>query len=319
MSIRERERERENASSSKSKKSNLDRAKIIKNDEFYTQLTDIEKELKHYKEHFKDKVVYCNCDDPEWSNFYFFFEQQFEFYGLKKLITTHYSNEGVGYKLEIYRDENGNKIIPYPTKTPLKGNGDFRSEECIQILKEADIVCTNPPFSLFREYIAQLVEYNKQFLIIGSLTSIGYKDIFPLIKNNKIWLGYNNGSKEYEIKNYIGNIKTFIKNEKVFTKMGNTSWLTNLTHKKRNDKLVLYEKYSEEKFPKYDNYDAINVDKTNEIPKDYDGYMGVPITFLDKYNPEQFEIIRFRKGNDDKDLKINNKSLFSRIIIKRKE
>ena len=275
---------------------NLDLAKKNKKDEFYTQRSDIENELKHYKEHFKNKVVYCNCDDPEWSNFYFFFQEQFENYQLKKLITTHYEPNGKSYKLEILSDINGKKVKPYPVKTDLKGSGDFRDQECIELLKEADIVVTNPPFSLFREYVSQLIEYNKKFLIIGNVNSITYKEIFKLIKENKIWLGpsISSGDREFAVPDYY-EIKSsgfrIDENGKKYIRVKGVRWFTNLNHKKRNEELILYEKYDPKKYPKYDNYDAINVNKTNEIPCDYDGEMGVPITFLDKYNPDQFEII----------------------------
>ena len=254
--------------------SNLHRAKDKKNDEFYTQLPDIENELKHYREHFKDKVVFCNCDDPERSNFWQFFSLQFEFLGLKKLIATHFEDEKQSYKLEMWRDEAG---VHSGIKT-LQQNGDFRSPESIELLKEADIVVTNPPFSLFREYIAQLMEYDKKFLIIGNKNAITYKEFFPLLKDNKVWIGYNN-------------VKEFRQPDGSMKKFGNIGWYTNLDIKKRHEELVLYKKYTPEEYPKYDNYDAINVDKVSDIPIDYDGVMGVPITFLDKYNPEQFEIM----------------------------
>lgn len=259
---------------------NLHRAKDKKNDEFYTQLPDIENELKHYREHFKDKVVFCNCDDPEWSNFWQFFSLQFEFLGLKKLIATHFEDEKQSYKLEMWRDEAG---VHSGIKT-LQQNGDFRSPESIELLKEADIVVTNPPFSLFREYIAQLMEYDKKFLIIGNKNAITYKEFFPLLKDNKVWIGYNNPSE-------------FGTPSGITKKMnGLTRWFTNLDIKKRHEELVLYKKYTPAEYPKYDNYDAINVDKVSDIPIDYDGVMGVPITFLDKYNPEQFEIMGITLG-----------------------
>ena len=252
----------------------LSSAKKAKNDEFYTQLSDIENELKHYKDHFKDKVVFCNCDDPEESNFWFFFRRKFEDYGLKKLISTHYVENGSSYALITY-SKNGTI-----QKIKLEGNGDFRSEECKKYLEEADIVCTNPPFSLFREYVAQLMEYDKKFLIIGNQNAITYKEIFPLIKDNKLWLGMNP-------------VKEFKKPDGTIQKFGNICWFTNLTNNKRNEELILFRRYSDDpsKYPKYDNYDAINVDKVADIPCDYNGVMGVPITFLDKYNPNQFEIV----------------------------
>jgi hypothetical protein len=289
------------------KNSNLHKAKTEKNDEFYTQLTDIEKELKHYREHFRGKVIFCNCDDPEWSNFWKFFELNFDFFGLKKLISTHYEQDKCSYKLEITGDINGDGKVTSKDiiKTDLKQNGDFRSDEAIELLKEADVVVTNPPFSLFREYIDLLDEHNKKFIVVGNMNAITYKECFKLIKENKMWLGMN----------YI---KEFLKPDSTIQKFGNINWFTNLEHKKRNEELILYRTYNETDYPKYDNYDAINVDKVKDIPVDYFGVIGVPISFLDKYNPNQFEIVKFRKGNDDKDLSINGKCPYFRILIKRK-
>ena len=262
------------------KNSNLTKAKKEKNDEFYTQYDDIENELKHYKDYFKDKIVYCNCDNPEWSNFWKYFELCFEHLGLKKLVSTHYEIDKPSYKLEL--EKIGGKLTK--TKTPLLQNGDFRSSECIEILKECDIVVTNPPFSLFREYVAQLIEYDKKFLIIGNQNAITYKEIFPLIKENKIWISVSPRSM-----NFIrpdGSIENV-----------NAVWYTNLGHKKRHEKVILYKEYkgNESEYPKYDNYDAINVDKSKDIPKDYDGIMGVPISFLTKLCPDQFEIVGLGK------------------------
>ena len=255
---------------------NLHKAKTAKNDEFYTQLSDVSKELMHYKEHFKDKVVFCNCDDPSWSAFWKYFHLNFSHLGLKKLISTHYDREKPTYKME-YEGGNDNDV-EVGTITPLEGNGDFRNAECIELLKQADIVVTNPPFSLAREYIACLREYQKKFLIIGDMNWITYKEVFPLLKDNHIWLG-NCAVKE------------FVQPDGTIKKFGNKLWFTNLDHKKRHEKLILWKNYTPEEFPTYDNYDAINVDKVSDIPCDYDGVMGVPITFLDKYNPEQFEIV----------------------------
>lgn len=291
------------------KNSNLHTAKKLKNDEFYTQLTDIENELKYYRQYFKDKVVYCNCDDARESNFFKFFSLNFEFLGLKKLITTGYKENGKGVVLIYEGDKNGNRMpdLEEIEIKELQGSGDFRSEECIEYLKQADIVVTNPPFSLFRDYVATLVEYGKQFLIIGNKNAITYKEIFPLIKENKLWLGISSPN-EYRLPN--GEITKQVN--------GLCKWFTNLEHKKRNYPLDLYMKYSNEYYKKYDNYDAIEVSKTCEIPMDYEGVMGVPITFLHKYNPNQFEIIKFRKGNDDKDLSINGKCPYFRILIRHK-
>lgn len=288
---------------------NLHKAKEAKNDEFYTQLTDVAKELMHYKEHFRGKVVFCNCDDPTWSAFWKYFHLNFEELGLKKLVSTHYDREEATYKME-YEGGNDNDI-ECGVKTPLEGNGDFRNQECIEILKESDIVVTNPPFSLFREYVAQLMEYEKKFVILGNKNAITYKEIFPLLKDNEVWMGYNSPAKF--------NSPTGEKNM-----TGLCRWFTNLDIANRHEKLILWKNYNEEEFPKYDNYDAINVDKVSEIPVDYDGVMGVPITFLDKYNPEQFEIIGLDRYTVPKEflvggrVAINGKPCYARILIRRK-
>ena len=297
----------------------LSNAKKAKNDEFYTQLSDIENELKHYKSHFAGKVVYCNCDDARKSNFFRFFQKKFNDYGLKKLITTSYNENGHGSVLVYEGDTNGNgKLDDTEIKvSELKGNGDFRSEECIELLKEADIVVTNPPFSLFREYIATLVQYNKKFLVIGNQNAITYKEIFPLIKENKLWTG-NNMVKTFRVPQVTNKNCEVLPNGEIIAKFGCICWFTNLDIKKRHEEIILYKSYNEEEFPKYDNYDAIEVSKVCEIPKDYDGVMGVPITFLYRYNPSQFEIVKFRKGDDDKDLCVNGKCPYFRILIKRK-
>ena len=297
----------------------LSNAKRAKNDEFYTQLSDIENELKHYKSHFAGKVVYCNCDDARKSNFFRFFQKKFNDYGLKKLITTSYNENGHGSVLVYEGDTNGNgKLDDTEIKvSELKGNGDFRSEECIELLKEADIVVTNPPFSLFREYIATLVQYNKKFLVIGNQNAITYKEIFPLIKENKLWTG-NNMVKTFRVPQVTNKNCEVLPNGEIIAKFGSICWFTNLDIKKRHEEIILYKKYNEEEFPKYDNYDAIEVSKVCEIPKDYDGVMGVPITFLYRYNPSQFEIVKFRKGDDDKDLCVNGKCPYFRILIRKK-
>ena len=279
-----------------SNNSNLHRAKKAKNDEFYTQLSDIENELIHYQEHFNDKVVYCNCDDPTQSNFVKYFQINFDKLNLKKLIATGYKKNCRGLKL-IYDSNCKDANVE-----ELEGDGDFRSEECVELLKQADIVVTNPAFSLFRQYVAQLVKYDKKFLIIGNINAITYKEIFPLIKANKIWIGYNfNKTMEFQLDESYEKWNE-IRDGKKYGKVPAIAWFTNLDVKKRHEFLTLTEKYDPAKYPKYDNYDAINVDKTVDIPKDYDGVMGVPITFLDKYNPEQFEIVQFRKGEDGRDL-----------------
>ena len=297
------------------KNSNLHSAKTAKNDEFYTQLSDIENELKYYRKHFVGKVIYCNCDDARESNFFKFFSMNFEFLGLKKLIATGYKADGKGVKLVYTGDKNGNRYPDFDEieVTELEGNGDFRSAECIELLKESDIVVTNPPFSLFREYVAQLMEFEKQFIIIGSQNAISYKEVFPLIKENKLWLGLHL-CKEFKQPN--GEMKKF----------GNICWFTNLDHERRNQPMDLYMKYSNEYYKKYDNYDAIEVSKTCEIPMDFDGVMGVPITFLHKYNPNQFEIVGLMSGAKGENLTngndgrakfyINGKGVYARILIK---
>ena len=310
-------------------------AKSSKKDEFYTQLSDIESELKHYKEHFKNKVVFCNCDDPRVSNFFHYFSYNFENLGLKKLVTTCYKNQekdlfGIEESenavfLEYTGDKNGNNIPDAEEigVKPLKGDGDFRSKESIDLLKQADIVVTNPPFSLFREYVDQLVKYEKKFLIIGNINAITYKEIFKLIKENKAWLGINMGRgisgfivpEHYELYGTETSIDSF--GNRIISP-NNCLWLTNLDTFKRHEDIVLTKTYygNENEYPHFDNYDAINVNKTQDIPMDYEGIMGVPITFLHKYNPEQFELIKFRKGNDEKDLSINGKCPYFRILIK---
>ena len=310
---------------------NLSNAKRAKNDEFYTQLSDIENELKHYKNHFAGKVVYCNCDDARESNFFRFFQKKFNDYGLKKLITTSYNENGHGSVLVYEGDTNGNgKLDDNEVKvSELKGNGDFRSEECIEYLKESDIVVTNPPFSLFRDYIATLVQYDKKFLIIGNTNAITYKEVFPLIKENKLWLGwssFNKGMYFYVPEDYkYADTYKFEKeiNGRKVMRVSSICWFTNLDHSRRHEDLILYKKYTAGEYPKYDNYDAIEVSKVCEIPKDYDGIMGVPITFLDKYNPSQFEIVGCANhGTDSKyDLckpTIKGKLIYKRLLIKRK-
>lgn len=306
------------------KNNNLRTAQKVKNDEFYTQLCDIENELKHYRQHFVGKVVYCNCDDARESNFFKFFSLNFEFLGLKKLISTGYKENGKGVKLVYMGDKNGNRMPDFDEieVTELNGDGDFRSPECIELLKESDIVVTNPPFSLFREYITQLVEYGKQFIIIGNKNAITYKEIFPLIKENKLWLGVCSPN-EYRLPN--GEITKQVN--------GLCKWFTNLDHERRNQPMDLYMKYSNKHFHKYDNYDVIEVSKTCDIPMEYDGVMGVPITFLDKYCPNQFEILDLAnrymlfdifgvnqkvKEQHSHCCNINGKATYARILIRHK-
>jgi len=282
----------------------LGEQKKNKKDEFYTQLQDIERELKNYKNHFQGKTVYCNCDDPRVSNFFHYFSFNFEHLGLKKLVATCYKSQSIdlfssndceqAVCLEYFGDKNKNKIpdLDEIEVNHLKGDGDFRSEECIELLKEADIVVTNPPFSLFREYVSQLIEYKKDFLIIGHQNAVKYKEIFPLMRDNKIWLGFGfKGSAGHFINDTYKNYATASDKKDGMIRVSGVHWFTNLDIKKRHEDLILYKKYSPEEYPKFENFDAINVDVTKEIPGDYPGLMGVPITFMDKYNPDQFEII----------------------------
>lgn len=281
-------------------------AKSAKKDEFYTQLPDIERELRHYTPHFEGKVVYCNCDDPRVSSFFHYFSYNFEKLGLKRLVTTCYKNQSAdlfsrhdseqAIRLEYTGDKDGNRV-PDPEEIgifSLRGDGDFRSRECIELLKQADIVVTNPPFSLFREYVAQLIEYDKKFVIIGPRNGITYKEIFPAIRSNVMWLGYGfkSGNAYFETNRPKEDFAPGVYNEDTgLVKFRNVVWFTNLDIQKRREDLILYRKYTPEEYPEYDNYDAINVDKTKEIPYNWAGAMGVPITFLDKYNPDQFEIV----------------------------
>lgn len=348
--------------------SSLRKAGKAKNDEFYTQLTDIEKEMKHYKTHFKDKIIFCNCDDPYESNFFKYFAMNFNYLGLKKLIATCYDSSPVSgeqlslfdilsikidlsknkkaYKIEIteVKDLNNDGAINMSdvefllknknnVLTMLDGDGDFRSKECIELLKQADIVVTNPPFSLFREYIAQLVEYNKKIIVLGNQNAITYKEIFPLLKDNKMWLGYNSGAQEFLVPNDYEKENIYVGMDgKRYAKFGNITWFTNLETTKRQEKLIVYKKYTPEECPKYDYFDAINIDRVNNIPCDYNGLMGVPITFLEKYNPQQFKIVdlltRYTLFDTDSKNKVlqndraqatyvNGKPKFARILIQR--
>jgi len=333
----------------KSSNKNLRNASKAKKDEFYTQLSDIEKELGHYEKHFKNKVVFCNCDDPRISNFFHYFSYNFEKLGFKKLITTCYKNQQVdlfsqnnsekAIYLEYTGDKNGDKVpdLNEIGIKHLKGDGDFRSKECIELLKQADIVITNPPFSLFREYVTQLVEYDKKFIIIGNLNAITYKEIFKLIKENKIWLGYSihSGDREFGVPDdYPLNAASsrIDENGKKYIRVKGVRWYTNLDYEERYEDLILYKKYkgNEKDFPKYDNYDAINVNVTKDIPDDYKGFMGVPITFLDKYNPDQFELLGIMNtGEENKGIRhkgtphgrplVNGVEKYLRILIKNKK
>ena len=342
----------------KSSNTNLHKAKDSKNDEFYTQLSDIEKEVKHYKKHFKDKVIYCNCDDPRVSNFFHYFFYNFKKLGLKKLVATCYKNQNAelfsqhdseeAIYLEYSGGQNENNT-PNPDEIgirALKGDGDFRSRECIELLKKADIIVTNPPFSLFREYVAQLIEYDKKFIIVGAFNAITYKEIFPLIRDNKLWLGYGFSAGNAFFKTPYSErdfAKGVYDTQTGLVKFRNVTWFTNLDIDKRHEELILYKNYSPEDYPTYDNYNAIEVSKVAEIPTDFYEVMGVPITFLDKYNPNQFKILGITdRGNlsglktktytsndvpNPGDLnrraaiKIGNdyKATFARLLIKRKQ
>ncbi len=254
----------------------------------------------HYKQHFKDKIVLCNCDDPTWSAFWKYFHLNFSALGLKKLISTHYDKTEPTYKMEYEGGDDNN--IEVGVKTPLEGNGDFRNQECIELLKEADIVVTNPPFSLFRQYVAQLMEYDKRFIIWGNNNAITYKEFFPLLKDNKVWLGYiANQTCVFRLSDdyakWDEKITSQMNDGHKYGKCPAISVFTNLDIQKRHEKMILWKHYSPDEYPTYDNYDAINVDKVSDIPADYDGYIGVPITYLDKYNPEQFEILGITLGN----------------------
>ncbi len=326
---------------------NLHQAKSNKKDEFYTQLVDIESELRHYTDHFRGKVVYCNCDDPRVSNFFHYFAYNFRVLGLKKLITTCFKNQqmdmfsqhdaenAIWLEYDGTRNETGVPSVEDIGIHYLEGDGDFRSQECIELLKQADIVVTNPPFSLFREYVAQLMEYDKKFLIVGHQNAIKYKEIFPLFENKQMWLGHAQQAETmlFDVPKEFADEIVATRNEGssyvivdgvVKSKMRSAKWFTNLEHKKRHEEIILYKRYSPEEYPKYDNYDAIEVSKTAEIPCDYDGDMGVPITFLDKHNPDQFEIVGLDRPIMTKltgkvtCFWLNGKEKYSRIVIRNK-
>ena len=303
-----------------SKNTSLHAARKKKDDEYYTRGEDVRRELKRYSDsdldHFRGKTVYCNCDDPTASEFYKYFDNKFKELGLKQLITTCYRNASSDFFSQgehptgkrIRLSKNGDVRR---TEVELKGDGDFRSDECRFLLDEADIVVTNPPFSLFREYISQIIDAGKKFLVVGPMNAITYKEFFPLIKDNRVWEGYG----------FKGGAQYTLPNGELSNKHGNHTWWTNLDHKKRHKRLRLFRSYTKDKhlFRSYDNYNAINVDKLVNIPADYDGVMGVPISFISHYNPEQFEIVRFRKGNDDKDLSIDGVYTYFRILIQKKK
>ena len=319
----------------------LNEAKAAKKDEFYTQLSDIERELLHYEHHFHGKTVLCNCDDPRVSNFFDYFARNFEFLKLKKLVTSCYKSQRPDMfsrhdsEKAIYLEYNGalsNNRTPNADEIGIKhlqSDGDFRNSECIALMRQADVVSTNPPFSLFREYVALLVEHKKNFLIIGNINAVSYKEIFQLIKENKLWLGpsIRSGDREFGVPEYypLEAASCRIDSDgKKFIRVKGVRWFTNLDHKKRHEDMSLYKKYSADEYPKYDNYDAINVDKTVDIPVDYAGVMGVPITFLDKYNPDQFEIIGQMATTKIDEFNfgypyIQGKKKYARILIRNKQ
>ena len=339
---------------------NLQTARQARSDDFYTQLPDIERELKHYKDHFRGKAVYCNCDDPTVSKFFHYFSYNFEHLGLRRLITTCYRNRNRdlfsqhdaerAIKLEYdgFRDGENVPAAEDIGVEHLEGNGDFRSPECIELLKQADVVVTNPPFSLFRDYVAQLMEHGKKFLIIGNVNAITYKEIFPLIKENRIWLGpsITGGDREFGVPDHYpltAATHRIDENGNKFVRVKGVRWFTNLDHDKRHEELILYRKYTPADYPKYDNYDAIEVSKIKDIPMDWDAAMGVPITFLDKHNPDQFEIVGITDRDNNSGLKTkeytladvpnpgdlnrrgairvggNLQSTYARILIRRRE
>ena len=305
---------------------NLHQAKRNPKDEFYTQLGDIADELRHYKDHFHGKVVYCNCDDPRVSNFFKYFSLKFADLGLKKLITTcyksqsrdlfsqHDSERAIMLEYDGFRDGDVEPRVEDIGIKELDGDGDFRSPECIELLKQADIVVTNPPFSLFRKYVAQLMEHDKKFIIIGNQNAITYKEIFPLIKENRLWLGITPKGQDMLFDVPEDYAKELVNTKKegsayriedgvIKGRLGNAAWFTNLDHKKRHEELILYRRYTPEDYPHYDNYDAIEVGQTKNIPENWEGAMGVPITFLDKHNPDQFEILGITDRDNNSGLK----------------
>ena len=318
----------------------LHSARRARNDEFYTQRSDIEAELEHYEKHFDGKTVYCNCDDPRESGFFYYFSHQFEHFGLKRLITTCYKSDSISIfskhdkdraiALEYTGKQDANGGVPKVEDIgirALKGNGDFRSEECIKLLKQADIVVTNPPFSLFREYVAQLIQYNKKFLIIGNLNAVSYREIFPFIRDNKVWLGngFRGGNAYFRIPpDAATDFAQGVYDKKTgLVRFRNVTWFTNLDHEKRHEELRLVRWYNSKDYPKYDNYDAINVGQVVNIPRDYPGEMGVPISFLNKFNPKQFEILgqmantRIDENNYGYPF-VNGQKIYARLIIKNK-
>ncbi len=339
---------------------NLGDARKAKQDEFYTRLADIERELRHYRHHFKGKVVYCNADDPRISNFFHYFSHNFERLGLRKLITTCYRSQerdlfsrgdsDYAIYLEYEGDKSGNRV-PDPDEIGvhhLESDGDFRSAECVELLKQADIVVTNPPFSLFREYVAQLTEHDKKFLILGNKNAVTYGDIFPIIQADRLWVGHTPMGTEmlFDVTEDFGRELVASGKDRKYTITGGVvrgraqaCWLTNMDFAQRHQDLILYKKYLPEEYPTYDNFDAIEVSRVEDIPLDFDGLMGVPITFLDKHNPAQFEIVgSFNAGAHGEKLGatkteietkgkvmlwngpvVNRQPIYKRIVIRRKQ
>lgn len=292
----------------------LSKARVNQEDEFYTKMKDIKEELQHYTQHFAGKVVYCNCNNDWESNFFSYFYDNFAKFKLKKLVT-------VSYGADAHKFEYDGTVID---KTKLKGNGDFLSQECKDILATADIVVDNPPFSQFRLYMSQLIDSGKKFLIVGSQNAITYKQTFQLLKDNKVWLGVNYGDMEFTVPDFYEPRETRYREEDgvKYRSLGNICWFTNMNHYKRNNEMKLYKKYDSNYYRKYDNSNVLNVNKVSEIPKDWNGLMGVPITFMNKYNPNQFEIIGIANsarsiGLDLRTI-IDDKKIYNRIIIKKK-
>ena len=323
---------------------NLHMSRAGKTDEFYTQLSTIEDELRHYRHYFRDKIIFCNADDPAigedgqdhfgdglggyTSNFFRYFQLNFQQLGIKKLITTHYVADGSSYKFEIVSNDSGEQVgIPDYVKTPLESNGDFRSLECLALLEECDVVVTNPPFSLMKEYLPLLVNSGKQFLILGNMNHAIISEIFHYFMADKVWLGYNSGHFWFRVPDYYPEKQTDFKMDeqgRKWRRMGNICWFTNMDIDKRHQPLDLFRTYTEENYPKYDQYNAINVNKTTDIPEDYDGIMGVPITFLDKHSPEQFELLGVDRYVADNPhyghrFTISGKETYARILIRRKQ
>lgn len=324
--------------------SNLHMSRAGKTDEFYTQLSTIEDELRHYRAYFRGKIIFCNADDPAigedgadhfgdglggyTSNFFRYFQLNFQQLGIKKLITTHYVADGPSYKFEIVSNDRGEQVgIPDYVKTPLEGNGDFRSPECLALLEECDIVVTNPPFSLMKEFLPLMVNSGKKFLILGNMNHAIISEIFHYFMADKVWLGYNSGHFWFRVPDYYEEKQTDFKMDeqgRKWRRMGNICWFTNMDIDKRHQPLDLFRAYTTKDYPKYDQYDAINVNKTTDIPEDYDGIMGVPITFLDKHSPEQFELLGVDRYIADNPhyghrFTIHGKETYARILIRRKQ